>query len=149
MKKSTLGVIIAFIAVMAIAGIVMANRPNKTSTLPGTTTSSDNMDNMPSNTQSTESSGGVEDLTNKSEVTIDIKDFAFSSPNIKIKKGTKVIWTNQDTVKHNAFSDDANGPKGELLGKGESYSFVFDTVGTNNYYCTPHPYMKGVVNVIE
>jgi amicyanin len=87
-----------------------------------------------------------------SEVNVDIKGFAFTQKDITVKKGTKVTWTNQDSVKHDVVSDDgapAGGPKGPLLAKGESYSFTFDTVGTFPYHCTPHTYMKAVVTVTE
>ena len=78
-----------------------------------------------------------------------IKNFAFSPASITVKKGTTVTWTNEDSAEHNAFSDQDGGPKGRLLKKGESYSFTFDKVGTFNYICTPHPYMKGTVTVTD
>jgi len=90
----------------------------------------------------------MQDLTMQTEVSMDISDFAFENKTIKIKKGTKVTWTNRDSARHNVFSKDAGGPQGELLGKGESFNFTFDTAGTFNYLCEPHPYMKGVVEVI-
>ena len=37
----------------------------------------------------------------------------------------------------------------ELLAKVESYSWTFNTVGTYTYHCSPHPYMKGIVEVVE
>lgn len=144
MKKNTQAIIIATVTITAIAGFVVVNAPDKTT--PDSTMSSGNTENIPSDTKT---SNGVEDLTNQTEVTMDIKDFAFAKKNIKIKVGTKVTWTNRDSAKHNAYSDDANGPKGQLLAKGESYSFVFENVGTTNYYCEPHPYMKGIINVVQ
>lgn len=108
-----------------------------------------------------EDSAEMEDLTNRAEVTMDIKDFAFSRPNIKVKKGTKVTWTNQDSAKHNVILDNtASGAPaqaevkpdvlaGPLLAKGESYSFTFNEVIDNGYHCSPHPYMKGSVAVVE
>ncbi len=150
MKKSTLGIIIAVVAVLAIVGIVIANKQNSSNMATNTTEKAHDETNSDGHHKDGEKDeNGFEDLTNQSEVTMDIKDFAFSKAKIKIKKGTKVTWTNQDSAKHNAFSDDDNGPKGKLLGKGQSYSFVFNNVGTTDYYCTPHPYMKGIVNVVQ
>ncbi|HTE22326.1 MAG TPA: plastocyanin/azurin family copper-binding protein [Candidatus Limnocylindria bacterium] len=105
------------------------------------------------------------DLTNQSQVTIDIKDFAYSKADIKIKKGTKVTWTNQDTVQHNAMRDYSgsgaahDAPKkeevkadefaGPMLAKSESYSFTFNETGSNPYRCSPHPQMKGTITVVD
>lgn len=82
---------------------------------------------------------------------VEIKSYAFSPQTITVKAGTKVTWTNQDDVKHTVTSDDGAPVKiaSELFGKGESFSFTFDKVGTYNYHCLPHPYMKGTVIVTE
>lgn len=109
--------------------------------------------------------GPVVDLTTQSEVTMDIKDFKYERPNIKIKKGTTVTWTNQDTVKHNVMKehDDSDAAHdaptkdevkpdvfaGQLLAKGESYSFTFNEIGEVPYHCSPHPSMNGSVTVVE
>ena len=83
--------------------------------------------------------------------TVVIKDYAFSPAAIKVKKGTKVTWTNDDTVKHTVTMDDGSkeGPKSQLFGKGETYSYTFNSVGTFDYHCLPHPYMKATVTVTE
>lgn len=107
----------------------------------------------------------VVDLTNQSEISMDIKDFKYEQPNIKIKKGTTVTWTNQDAVQHNVMREHQNdndahdAPSkdevkpdvlaGQLLSKGESYSFTFNEVSSSPYHCSPHPYMKGSVTVVE
>ncbi len=107
--------------------------------------------------------GPVVDLTGKSEIKIDIKDFAYSRPNIRVTKGTKVTWTNRDTVGHNVMKEHDEGDEaheaptadevradvfaGPLLAKGERYSFTFNEVGSYPYHCAPHPYMQAVVVV--
>lgn len=110
--------------------------------------------------------GDIVDLTNQTEVSMDIKDYKYTKPNIKIKKGTKVTWTNQDAIQHNVMldhGDNSNAPHdapkpdevksdvfaGPLLSKGESYSFTFNEVSADPYHCSPHPYMKGSVTVVE
>jgi amicyanin len=109
--------------------------------------------------------GPVVDLTKQSKVEIDIKDYAYSRPNIKVSKGTAVIWTNQDAIPHNvmeehAESGEAHQPPaadqvrddvfaGPLLGHGESYSFTFNKAGTYLYHCAPHPSIRAVVLVTE
>lgn len=85
--------------------------------------------------------------------TVIIQDYAFSPSPITVKKGTAVTWTNKDMAKHNIEMDEGQpegGPaESPLLNKGETYSYTFDTVGTFNYHCSPHPYMKGSVVVVE
>lgn len=80
-------------------------------------------------------------------VKIDIKGMAFSKKTVTVKVGTKITWTNRDSVRHNAYSSKSGGPRGALLAKGESYTWVAKKVGTYNYICTPHPFMKGKIIV--
>lgn len=79
------------------------------------------------------------------------QDFSVAQPHIKVKKGTTVTWVNKDTAKHDVTpvneTDEFEASK--LFGKGETYQVTFNTVGTYEYYCSPHPYMKGVVEVVE
>lgn len=158
MNKTAVGVIIAIVAVLGIGGVVLLNKPNDEKNSSVTSSSSENgsskdMDDMNMGSESVSPSSsdnsGPQDLTSKSEVSMDIKNFAFTQKQITVKKGTKVTWTNRDEAKHNAFSKTDGGPKGNLLATGESYSFTFDTVGTFNYFCEPHPYMKASVTVVE
>lgn len=117
------------------------------------------------NDTSASSTVDLVDLTNQTEVGINIQESGYSRPNIKIKKGTKVTWTNLDTVEHNAMAEHSGEEHahaapakdevrpdlfaGPLLTKGESYSFTFNEVGTIGYHCAPHPFMKGSIAVVE
>jgi plastocyanin len=80
-----------------------------------------------------------------------IKNFEFAPNKITIRKGTKVTWTNQDTAHHDITPDEKNDgfKAGPLFGKGESYSYTFNDVGTFAYHCSPHPYMKASIEVTE
>lgn len=105
------------------------------------------------------------DMTSLASVQIEIKDYKYSVPNIKIRKGTTVTWTNRDDIKHNVMkehedSDAAHDAPtldqvkpdvfaGQLLAKGESYSFTFNETSTDPYHCSPHPYMKGSVTIVD
>jgi amicyanin len=83
---------------------------------------------------------------------VSISNYSFNPATLKVKKGTKVTWTNHDTARHDIVMDAgqaANGPSSKLIGKDQTYSFTFDTVGTYKYHCSPHPYMKGTVEVSE
>lgn len=147
-------------AVFVLSPSVKEKQDAKTSTAEHDETNSDghhNSDNA--------DLGELVDLTSQSEVSMDIKDFKYEQPNIKIKKGTTVTWTNQDAVQHNVMQEHENDndahdapSKDEekpdvlasrLLAKGESYSFTFNEVSSSPYHCSPHPYMKGSVTVVE
>jgi plastocyanin len=70
----------------------------------------------------------------------------------------RVQWTNNDGVPHTVTNDDyvdrVNGPfdstqqLGKLIGPGETFEFVFTAEGEYEYHCTPHPHMKGVVEIV-
>lgn len=111
---------------------------------PKTETTSSNA--QPSMTSEQTETQDVKDFTSQKEVSLEIINYAFTPPTIRIKKGTTVTWTNRDTVKHNAIADDESF-KTELIGKDESVSVTFDTAGTFPYYCGPHPSMRGTVIV--
>lgn len=75
-----------------------------------------------------------------------MQDHTFIPAEITIKKGESVTWTNKDSAAHDVTSATF---KSDLLSKGQSFEQVFNDVGTFEYSCTPHPYMKGKVIVTE
>lgn len=151
MKKQGLiiGGVVAVVAAVGVFAFVAANQADA----PESSNSTDhsNMDSMNNDkSASTETSSDAGEVLSD-DVSMNIQNFAYTQPNITVKKGTKVTWTNQDSVRHdvNPDEDKTGAPESELLAKGESYSFTFDTVGEFSYHCTPHPYMKGKVTVVE
>lgn len=79
---------------------------------------------------------------------VEITNFAFSPANITVKVGTKVTWTNKDSVQHSATADGNSFDTG-LIAQNDSASYTFKKTGTYSYHCTPHPYMKGTVTVTK
>ena len=76
---------------------------------------------------------------NQAEVTV-TKD-GFYPAVIKIKKGTQVTWTNTDEVAHQVASDPhpthdklVKLGDGEILAKGDSFSFTFEKSGSYTYH---------------
>lgn len=95
-------------------------------------------------------SPSVDLTTGKQVLEVAIQNFAFSPQVVNVKVGTQVKWTNEDSVAHDVTSDENDGVlRGELLDKGESYTFTFNQVGTYNYHCHPHPNMQAKVVVTE
>ncbi len=167
-KKSIIAVSIAVAVITLISIAAFAFTPDKKESSKNTGANSSSHDATNSDghhNKDTKVTDKAIDLTNQLEVSMDIKDFKYSQQNIKIKKGTRVTWTNQDNVQHNVMKSHADdgtahdAPSknevksselaGQLLAKGESYSFTFNIVGESPYHCSPHPYMTGLVTVIE
>lgn len=148
-KTTMIAVIAAVILLVGGLGFMLMKNASSNRDSSGsssmTGSQSADMADMNMNQQTKESTEAQE--TNK----VDIKDFKFIPSKIKVKKGTTVTWTNQDAIRHDVNPvEKSDAFKGsELLGKGESYSFTFNTVGTFDYNCSPHPYMKGTVEVTE
>ncbi|MFF3517455.1 plastocyanin/azurin family copper-binding protein [Streptomyces sp. NPDC002573] len=77
-----------------------------------------------------------------------IKNFAFSPTTLKVKAGTTVTWTNQDTDPHTVTSTASGGPlHSAALATHATYSYTFTKPGTYAYLCTIHPFMTGTVEV--
>lgn len=81
--------------------------------------------------------------------TVDISGFSFKQQIIKIKKGTKVTWTNKDNAPHTVTSDEGNLLDSAVMNKNGTYEKVFDSTGTFRYHCTPHPDMLAAVIVVD
>lgn len=83
----------------------------------------------------------------------DIANSAFYIPlNLQVKKGTTVVWVNDDTVPHTIQSQDETGKiiglfNSAPLKTGERFAHTFTEEGVYNYYCTLHPWRVGVVTV--
>jgi plastocyanin len=77
-----------------------------------------------------------------------IKNFAFSPAALKVKVGTTVTWTNQDTDAHTVTSAGSGGPlHSAALNTHATYSYTFTKPGTYSYLCTIHPFMTATVEV--
>jgi plastocyanin len=76
-----------------------------------------------------------------------IKNFSFKPANITIKRGTKVRWINKDSAAHTATAINPRGFDSGRLGKGQSYTHTFKSVGKKPYHCEIHPHMKGRITV--
>jgi plastocyanin len=94
------------------------------------------------------------DRTKSNEVTINLSNSQFEPKNLKIKKGTKVTWINDDSVEHyiNTDSHPAHtyflSQNSRALQGGGTYSITFDTPGIYPYHCSAHEAtMKGNILV--
>lgn len=83
------------------------------------------------------------------DVEVSIEGFAFVPDPILIAPGTKVRWTNNDSVPHTVTSDLAGLFDSGTLQPGEKFDFRFDAPGSYSYTCTLHPSMTGTVIVSD
>ena len=87
----------------------------------------------------------------QAEVQVQMINTTFDPKEITVKAGTKVTWVNNDSTSHTVTSGTRGNPSGLFdsgnIPAGGTFSFVFNTPGTYNYYCTYHPGMDGTVIV--
>ena len=71
------------------------------------------------------------------------------SPNVlMVPLGATVTWTNSDPgMIHTITAADGSFDSG-FLAAGDSWSYTFENPGTFDYACTPHPWMKGRIEVM-
>jgi amicyanin len=79
---------------------------------------------------------------------MNMQNFAYQMPNIQVRTGTTVTWTNQDSAPHSVTFKNGMKDSG-LLSQGQSFSYTFNTPGTYHYYCTVHPNMVATVTVVS
>ncbi|MDD5417747.1 MAG: rhodanese-like domain-containing protein [Candidatus Nanoarchaeia archaeon] len=75
-----------------------------------------------------------------------IVDYDYSPSELHVAVGTTVTWTNEGNMQHTVTSNTGLFDSG-LLSNGATFSYAFDTAGTYDYYCIPHPFMIGSVVV--
>lgn len=89
-------------------------------------------------------SSQYQDMRNKSQVEIYLKNSKFEPSLVRITKGTTVVWTNTDSIGHYINTDPHAGhsyyppQNSKLLNKDESFSLKFDTSGFYSYHCSAH-----------
>ena len=77
-------------------------------------------------------------------VNVDIRDFTFIPDFITVKRGTTIVWTNNDTTLHRIKSPTFNSEK---LSPGQSFSFTFNDLGIFPYFCFYNTFMGGQIIV--
>jgi plastocyanin len=75
-----------------------------------------------------------------------IKNISYLQPKISVAVGTTIEWTNNDPLPHSVTAVDKSFNSG-LIQPGKTYRHTFTKAGTFNFYCMPHPFMKGVITV--
>ena len=80
---------------------------------------------------------------------IAVRNFTFFPDTVRVRPGAEVTWVNCETDVpdyHTSTSSDAVWNSG-ALNRGEFYTRRFDNAGDFEYFCEPHPFMRGAVIV--
>lgn len=90
-------------------------------------------------------------LTGGAQATVAIHTFGFRPDTLVIRAGTRVTWRNDDAILHTATSGTPEHPDsafdGVMEDAGRTFSHTFERAGTFSYYCSRHPFMRGVIHV--
>jgi plastocyanin len=78
---------------------------------------------------------------------VSISAFTFEPAAMTVNAGEEVTWVNTDGVPHTSTAA-LNHQWGQLMTRGESFSYTFDTPGTYAYFCEMHPAMVGTITVV-
>lgn len=150
MKK----ILLALPVVLLIATGCGHNSSSDTSQNTTPTTSSTAQSTTPADTTppvvtkpaTSSSSSGSGTVVKPNQTPVAIKNYAFSPANLTVKKGTTVIWINEDNAAHTVVSTNG-GPVSANIPGGTSFTYTFTKVGTYTYHCSLHTQMTGSVTV--
>ena len=79
------------------------------------------------------------------EFKVTIDNFTFTPPELKVKVGDTVTWTNHDDIPHTVVS--AGKFRSKTLDTDDKFSFIFTNAGDYKYFCSLHPHMTGMITV--
>jgi plastocyanin len=77
-----------------------------------------------------------------------MRNLNYLQSRLQVSVGTTVVWKNNDPLPHTVTAVNRSFDSG-LIQPGKTYSRTFTKPGTYNFFCTPHPFMKGVIVVKE
>lgn len=84
------------------------------------------------------------------EHVVEIRDYKFVPPTLRIKAGDTVRWVNREKrTSHSVLFKTAGLPESQRFFPDESWSWRFDAPGQYPYTCEPHPEMHGQIEVLE
>jgi len=138
------GVLIVAVLLILIPGVWLFIATNSSDSDEST------INNQPANTHNHQGEEHEDHLANAVDTDsvsiVSSNNDGFSPVIIKVKSGTKVTWTNNDSLPHvMKFTDEAS----EQLNRGDTFIKTFGSTGTFDYECGIHSNMSGIVIVEE
>ncbi len=79
---------------------------------------------------------------------VTIQATQFQPATIFVLPGSKITWTNNDTVVHSVTSNDGISFSSGNINPQGTYTYTAGTLGTFPYHCNLHPSMQGTINVV-
>src|SRR5579871_387240 len=67
-------------------------------------------------------------------------EYAFTPQVVQVPVGTTLTWKNDGSVVHTATAQDLSWDTGDIPAGGGTASVTFNSAGTFNFNCTPHPW---------
>jgi plastocyanin len=77
---------------------------------------------------------------------IHMRNNLYLPDSLTISAGTTVRWVNDDADVH-TISQVGGGFESGLLFARDAWTYTFNDPGTYEFYCLPHPYMRGTITV--
>ena len=104
---------------------------------------------QPAPAQTSEPSGGSARAVMAAEV--DIDQFKYDPPEVTVKAGGTVTWTNREQAPHTATTSEGQPAEFDTgtLEMGDSKKVTLSKPGTYTYVCSFHAFMKARVVVTE
>jgi plastocyanin len=78
---------------------------------------------------------------------VSMKGLQFTPRNISVPAGSTVVWKNDDQLAHTVTAMDGSWTS-PLIEPGATYERKFEVAGRYEITCSPHPFMKSVVEVM-
>jgi plastocyanin len=77
-----------------------------------------------------------------------MRNINYLQSKLEITVGTTIEWTNRDPLAHTVTATDKSFNSG-LIQPGKTFRHTFTKAGRFNFFCVPHPFMKGTIVVKE
>jgi plastocyanin len=74
--------------------------------------------------------------------TVEIRGFAYLPATLQVAEGDTVVWINRDAVPHTATRDGRRWDSGTINAE-QGWRLIAASAGSQPYYCTFHPVMRG------
>ena len=89
---------------------------------------------------------GISPSAAQEVVDVPMRNNLYEPAELTVPVGTTVRWINYDSDIH-TVSQRGGGFESGLLFNRDTWTYVFNTPGTYDYFCLPHPFMVGTVTV--
>jgi plastocyanin len=78
-----------------------------------------------------------------------IRGFAYEPAQLAVAPGTRIVWINcepEGTPGHTTTAEDGSWDSGTLV-RGDVFSAAAPAAGAHDYFCRPHPFIRGQIVV--